>query len=189
MCGVANKQQDRGMFCLRCDDQFKNVVDSVLLDPNAAIAVAGIAEGNNDTSTIICGEYNGILNSGILYVSKVDTFANIGVPIPFNNYDNYGRFRSIEKTRDGGYILAATVNQLADQALMFSYAKLYLLKLDSNLNQQWFSQFNSLNAYTGVSATQTSDGGYLMSGYEHTASYDYTMVMIKTDAYGSIVQK
>lgn len=87
---------------------------------------------------------------------------------------------------DGGYILSGTVNQLLDLHLV-SNANIYLLKLNSKLNKEWSRQFNSTIPYSACSAVQVADGGYMVSGSEHTGSYDFTFILIKTDAEGNIV--
>ncbi|HYV93850.1 MAG TPA: hypothetical protein VE978_18885 [Chitinophagales bacterium] len=179
----------KGMFYARLDEQYNVVYDSILFDGNAALYADAISEDSSDGSTMLCGETGGSDYSGNLYVRRIGVNGAMEEEILFTgDYENFGKFKDISNTADGGYILTGTVNKYADLNVV-SYARIYLLKLDHNLNKEWSREFGSINPYAGVTASQTSDGGYIVSGFERPASYVFTMLLIKTNAYGNIISE
>ena len=92
--------------------------------------------------------------------------------------------RSIKQTSDGGFIITGwTFSQgpgFVGNAL--------LLKTDSLGNQQWSKAFGGNDVDRGYSVQQTSDGGYIFTGY--TASYGAgldDLYLVKTDSLGNEV--
>ena len=183
-----NSAYPRGMFFIRLNEDYEVTYDTIMSNEDETITVGTIISNETDNSNIICGTYNGQDFSGILYIRTIDASGNVGSMQSFTDYDNLGRFRDINHTTDGGYILAATVDQIEGFNLVSS-AKIYLLKLSAGLSFEWSRQFSSAHPLIGVSAMQTTDGGYLVGGYEHTASYIFTMLMIKTDVEGNIIDE
>ena len=101
-----------------------------------------------------------------------------------NDYPGYGAINSIRKTADGGFILCGTVNNLGT-SIAISKTKIYLCKVDANLNKQWSKVIQSTYQTIGVDAVPTSDGGYQITG--NVKSFDVTdkMILIKTDSNGN----
>ncbi|MGB3074614.1 MAG: hypothetical protein WBB36_04805 [Chitinophagales bacterium] len=176
----------RGMYCLHLDENYNMVWDTIMFDDGGTRTVDGMNSDESDHSTIVCGTFGSERQVGNLYVRRIDASGNPEDQVSFYDYKNYATFSSISKTVDGGYILSGTVNQLLDLHLV-SNANIYLLKLNSKLNKEWSRQFNSTIPYSACSAVQVADGGYMVSGSEHTGSYDFTFILIKTDAEGNIV--
>lgn len=188
--GTANNSLNpfKGMFYIRFNKNFEVIWDTILFDPTSFLSGTGIIDDPVNNSNIICGAVGGEGFSGTIYIREFsDMFVGV-LQDTFNDYENLGRFRDIEKTKDGGYILTGKVNQLEDNDLV-SYTKIYLVKLYPSLAVQWSRQFDATSPYTGVSVVQTSDGGYLIGGYEFTSSGHFTMLMIKTDETGNIIWK
>ncbi|MBN2602751.1 MAG: hypothetical protein JXA91_01300 [Candidatus Thermoplasmatota archaeon] len=90
----------------------------------------------------------------------------------------------IYQTSDGGYIISGTYFRNA-WSLWYSYV--YLLKLDSNGNQEWYQQHGSYDQeFVGKCVRQTSDGGYIIGGYKGV-TYRYDAYVEKTDSVGNVI--
>ncbi len=88
--------------------------------------------------------------------------------------------RAVRQTADGGYILAGYVDSFGYPGHDF-----WLIKTDSDGAEEWNSIFGGTATDMGTSVSQTSDGGYVVTG--QTASYGagaYDVWLIKTDSSG-----
>lgn len=82
-------------------------------------------------------------------------------------------YSSVEMTSDGGFITMGTP---------------WLVKLDMNGNSQWSKLYPDANFSKAQFVDQTTDGGYIISGWTVNASsssYDYEQLIIKVDEYGN----
>ena len=88
---------------------------------------------------------------------------------------------SVQQVKDGGYIIASGANApLANKSLT---GDAWLIRTDSNGTMQWGKIFNfgdsDYNYNIGISAQETTDGGYILAGYGlGTGIYSW---LIKTD--------
>jgi len=90
----------------------------------------------------------------------------------------------IQKTSDGGYIISGT-NFRNAWSLWYSY--FYLIKIDSNGNEEWHQIFGEYNSEHDIkSVQQTTDGGYILAGYQGV-TFEYDAIVHKTDSEGNIV--
>ncbi len=87
---------------------------------------------------------------------------------------------SVQKTTDGGYILAGYT---------YSYGAggcdIYLIKTNSTGGSIWTCTYGGSGNDYAESVKQTSDGGYIVAGYTNSygaGSYDF--YLIKTDSFG-----
>ena len=114
-----------------------------------------------------------------IYVYKVDGCGN---PEWFKTYGGTGEDggKAIQQTTDGGYIVTG---------LAFLGAGDYditLLKLDASGNLQWSKVYGGGAADYGLYVQQTSDSGYVISGFMSGLGFGAEDVaLIKTDANGN----
>jgi hypothetical protein len=90
----------------------------------------------------------------------------------------------IQQTSDGGYIISGTYGRNA-WSLWFSY--FYLLKIDASGNEEWNQVYGPYDGeHVAKSVQQTTDGGYIIAGYQGV-TYKYDIVVQKTDDLGNIL--
>jgi hypothetical protein len=123
--------------------------------------------------------------SGTIGIDNFDTSGIFETWQLCSGYSNNGLIQSARATQDGGYILCGIVNQL-NNGFIVSPTEIYVMKLDASLNQQWSNTYDTFYPSYGVDACQTTDGGYLISGYHRSFNNHFDMVLIKTDANGNV---
>lgn len=101
----------------------------------------------------------------------------------------YDRPNDIFETQDGNYIIAGTINFATRRPISPNLnGDFYLMKVDTLGNIIWFKQYGDINYQEMKSAIQTSDGGFLLSGYSITdyTNQERTGYVVKTDANGNV---
>lgn len=113
--------------------------------------------------------------SSDVYVVRVDLDGNPVWEKTFGGRDTEEVAQSIRKTSDGGYILAGKTNQYT-----YGAYDMYLLKLDSNGNEQWSQVFGGENDDYGYCAIQNSKGGFTVAGQTKSTGFGGDVYIIKT---------
>lgn len=131
---------------------------------------------NNVFATLISGRIN---------ITQYDSTGLVILSKEIAGYPGFGQIKVVKVTSDGGFIMCGTVNQAGSNAVV-SDTKIYLLKIDANLNEQWSKLINTTYPSYGIDVLQTNDGGYLVSGHQKSFNKRYEMIAIKTDASGNI---
>ena len=104
----------------------------------------------------------------------------------FNFVKTYGGINndfgmSVQQTTDGGYILFGQTSSFGN-----GQQDMYLIKTDNQGNEQWSQTYGEATFEFGISAQQTSDGGYILCGAYSGLGND-TLALIKTDQSGNEV--
>jgi hypothetical protein len=86
---------------------------------------------------------------------------------------------SVQQTSDGGYIVAGFTNSSA------SLHDVYLIKTDASGTATWTKTFGGPYNDEGYSVQQTSDGGYIITGFTTSIAGGRDVYLIKTDAMGT----
>jgi hypothetical protein len=92
--------------------------------------------------------------------------------------------RSVQQTTDGGYAIVGYTFLFGTS----DYHDVYLIKTDSNGFIQWEQAYGDDydEQEEGESVRQTSDGGYIMTGYRRVSYADWDVWLLKTDALGGL---
>ncbi len=137
---------------------------------------SGFVKQTSDYGFVILGYIN---TTG--YLIKVDKSGNEEWRSkPYYWSGSYSNPISLMPTSDNGCVL---LSQFWGET--GTTVSSYLTKVDSHGNQQWVKKYDFINIYYNIYSpfTQTSDGGYIITGFTHFGASNASI--IKVDSYGN----
>ena len=186
--GEGGNDMYNDMYIVKLDSNGNYEWDKTYGGPNDDIA-NGIVQ-SDDGNYVFAGSMGGssILTSQ-LYVAKISATGQHNVLWSKTYGDNYmNSAYSIQKTKDGGYILAGVKDfQLLSLIPFSATGDAYVLKLDPNGNKVWERSYSEGELTAAYSVRQTSDGGYIVGGMLKQESNDPSdAYVLKLDQQGQI---
>ncbi|MFC1682004.1 dockerin type I domain-containing protein [Nanoarchaeota archaeon] len=128
--------------------------------------------------------------------SEINYFLEASFDSPFITFNkifggnSFDQAHSVQQTSDQGYIISGKTNSYGKNNKKGWLVNAWLIKTDSLGNMEWDKTFGGENPDSAESVQQTSDQGYIVTGY--TESYekgDRNIFLIKTNPNGEIQEK
>jgi prepilin-type N-terminal cleavage/methylation domain-containing protein len=148
--------------------------------------------GGNDMGTSVAQTSDG----GYIVTGRTNSFGAGGNDALLSKFDSSGNLSwsktvggpgfdmgySVAQTSDGGYIITGET-----QSFGAGGGDALLLKFDSSGNLSWSKTFGGTSYDGGHSVTQTSDGGYIVSGQTFSfGAGNYDVLLSKFDSSGNL---
>jgi hypothetical protein len=114
-----------------------------------------------------------------MYLVKTDSEGNMQWQRTFGGAGDDWCY-DVSQTSDGGYILAG------QDGLIGSHCQAWLLKTDSNGNQNWSQLYGGEEVDKFHSVQLVDDGGYAAAGYTESFGLSTQMYLVKVDSVGQM---
>jgi len=135
-------------------------------------------EANSNGNYLLVGNPNNSLT-----VAQISSTGNIiNTKILSDTSEAFSR--SIKRTSDGGFIIAATYCDCSVGST--TYRRPVLYKIDKDLNLQWKSTISD-KVVSSISANETSDNGFVYLGNILNDPVKQTAIYIKTNSTGNVL--
>ena len=135
----------------------------------------------SDGGYIISGDTESNGNDDV-YIIKTDEYGDSLWTQTYGNVVNWEVGNTIQQTIDGGYIISGQSGSITNGVID---RDILLIKTDGSGNELWFKTFGEINMIdVGCFGQQTSDGGYIVTGYKEDSNQDQDVYILKTDEYG-----
>ncbi len=133
-----------------------------------------------DTGFIVVG-YTKLFGTGKYDVLMIKTDSN-GDTIWAKTYggieDDYGY--SVKQTADSGYIIVGMT-----KSFNTGFGNIYLIKTDIDGNMTWSQNFGNTGLQLGKDICQTTDKGYIITGFSSATTMNTGVLLMKTDSAGN----
>jgi len=144
--------------------------------------VANSVQQTSDGGYIVAGTTTSFGAGGneILLI-KTNAFGNLQWAKTYGEAGNDVAY-SVQRTSDGGYIVAGTTTSFGAGSL-----DILLIKTNASGNLQWAKTYGGTSDEEAYSVQQTSDGGYIVAGY--TGSFgggSWDIFLVKIDTFGNL---
>ncbi|MFL5762875.1 MAG: T9SS type A sorting domain-containing protein [Bacteroidia bacterium] len=146
------------VFFVKTDSM--GVVKGNLTFGGANIDRATCVRQTADSGFVICGYSNSFGPGGYdIYVIKLNKYYQRVWEKAYGG-DDWDFANAIRQTSDGGYIICGSTYSFGNGDQDF-----YLIKTDANGDTTWTKTFGGIKEDVARSVVQTSDGGYVVTGY------------------------
>ena len=139
----------------------------------------------SDGNYIAAGATGTKSNSMDFYIAKINTSGSILWSKTYGG-SGYDTARSVEQTKDGGYIVAGETESFGTPDENGNRCDFWVMKLDASGNQQWAKTYGGPQRDGAYEVHQLGDGGYIVAGYTHTFD-EMGMRAYRLDAGGNVI--
>jgi len=134
----------------------------------------GSVQQTSDGGYIFIGSFFSVEKNQDIWLIKTDSNGEEEWNKIFGQEGNFEMGYSVQETSDGGFILLGEDYDTKSMG--------YLIKTDSQGIEEWSN--NKYDSVFGTYVQQTTDGGYIFTGFTTSGSYSY-ILLIKTDSNGN----